>query len=333
LVRLPGTELAGERALCAGPRHRCEVRLMFCAKCGTQAVDGANFCAGCGAQLPTAKTGGGPAAATGEPKKSRRLWFWLSGLVLVGLGVSVALLQDHIASRGTDSDGTNLPVLEIIALSQRPEHVEPDGTYIDYETSELSYGLGGQSSGKSPPRPSGFDSFLPAAEQAPPPPAEKPKMAMAAPAPKTAGPAMPAPAAKPARTSVAAPAAPAGKTIKTTRLTATLLDDDFNPNWDAYHRQRDVKQTPRLYVEIEEAEKHTYFLSIARWGCETPAYGNFYPECTNHSADAVFDVVVSLDGGESKSFDCPVHAKPENGCDQLWREKGAAVIAAAKSTK
>jgi hypothetical protein len=291
---------------------------MFCPKCGTEAADGASFCAKCGGPVGVAAK---PADVVAPAPKKRLGFLGCVGVVtvvvfvLVGITVAIYVARQLSMSHGPDT----IPSTAFIALADQKQHFGPSGEVITYGPSKPAYGKDGQGSGKPEMRPKEIPlppSFT-APEAASSPKAEKAKIATTSPAPKAA-------AAKP-KAATTKVASTGNHYAKSRHLTAAL-----DPDWADYRSDKDSDNTPELY--IADNGKLKSYLRIARRSCETPSFANYYPECKSHTAAAVFDVIVSVDD-KIESFDCPVHAKPDDGCTAVWREKGADIIAAARALK
>lgn len=291
---------------------------MFCPGCGTETVGGANFCAKCGGPLAGPEK---PASAANAKPAKKRLgclgWIGVGTLtlfILVGGAAAIYVVRESSRSHGPET----VPSINIIALGDQKQHVGPSGDVIAYDPSKPAYGRDAQGTGKPTMAPAGLPSPSSSAmpETASSPPADKPKMAMAVAAPKPAAAAQNA-TAKPG---------PAKKGY----VGLTHVDTALNPDWAGYRADKDTDNTPGIYVRDTADRK--YSLHVLRLGCEKPAYANYYAECKNHTVDAAFAVAVTIDD-KTDTADCPKPFHPEDGCTALWREKGAAVIAAAKSTK
>jgi hypothetical protein len=294
---------------------------MFCPVCGTEAPGGANFCAKCGGAVNVEKPVHEAAAPTPAPevparKSKRGMWLWIGGAVVASAGL-FALIQQS-ADQGSDD-----PHATPIALAQRPGN----GTQAEaYAVGELHYGAGGQGQGEAVARPAGEPPPItltdPDTVSPPPPPAETPKTAMmAAPQPKAA---LTAPAPK------AADAKPKTAPAKKDYVATTHLTPSFDPDWAAYRADKDTDNTPGLYVH--DTADRIYSIHVLRLDCAKPAYENYFEGCKNHTVDAAFAIGVTI-SNKSETTDCPSPYRPEDGCTGLWREKGAAVIAAARAAK
>ena len=109
------------------------------------------------------------------------------------------------------------------------------------------------------------------------------------------------------------------------------VDANFDPDWKAYYASGKLDSGPNM--RVQDGAGGDWGLVILAHHCSTLNSYKTQPDCTSGPGFYLYQLVVvdMSAGGKNAFFTCPDIRKPENGCTDLWREKGAYVIAAAKA--
>lgn len=109
------------------------------------------------------------------------------------------------------------------------------------------------------------------------------------------------------------------------------VDKNFDPDWKAYYASGKLDSGPNM--RVRDGANGDWGLAILAYHCSKLDSYKTQPDCTSGPGFYLYQLAVVdwSPGGKNAFYKCPDIRKPENGCTDLWREKGAYVIAAARA--